>query len=60
MTAPTLTAASLPAASSTAKQSAVVFDSRSLFAAGREIAIRHDGQLYRLCLTRHNRLILVK
>ncbi|AXK40076.1 hemin uptake protein HemP [Crenobacter cavernae] len=35
-------------------------DSRTLFERQREIAIRHDGETYRLCLTRNNRLILVK
>ena len=35
-------------------------DSRQLFAGGRELTICHDGQEYRLRITRQNRLILTK
>ena len=34
--------------------------SRNLFAMGREIRILHEGEEYRLRLTRNNRLILTK
>ena len=35
-------------------------DSARLFAVGREIRITHEGEEYRLRLTRNNRLILTK
>jgi len=38
----------------------VVLDSRTLFSGKQQVFIRHDGELYRLCLTRQNRLILTK
>jgi hemin uptake protein HemP len=38
----------------------VRLDSATLFAAGREVAIAHAGDIYRLRLTRQNRLILTK
>lgn len=34
--------------------------SQHLFALGREIRIQHEGEEYRLRLTRNNRLILTK
>ncbi len=37
-----------------------VIESRVLFSGGREVLIRHEGQLYRLRLTRHGKLILTK
>jgi hemin uptake protein HemP len=37
-----------------------VLDSRALFGERLEIAIRHEGQLYRLRKTRHGKLILNK
>lgn len=37
-----------------------VLQSHNLFALGREIRILHDGEEYRLRLTRNNRLILTK
>ena len=36
------------------------FDSRALFAGARELLIRHNGELYRLRLTRAGKLILTK
>ncbi|WP_131111024.1 hemin uptake protein HemP [Sulfuricystis thermophila] len=35
-------------------------DSRELFAGRKEILIRHEGEIYRLRLTRQNKLILTK
>ena len=35
-------------------------DSRSLLGDGRELKIRHDGEIYRLRLTRNGKLILNK
>ncbi|UTH76691.1 hemin uptake protein HemP [Chromobacterium sp. IIBBL 290-4] len=35
-------------------------DSRQLFAAGREVRIEHKGEIYRLQLTRNDKLILIK
>jgi hemin uptake protein HemP len=37
-----------------------VLQSQNLFALGREIRILHEGEEYRLRLTRNNRLILTK
>ncbi len=37
-----------------------VYESSQLFGAGREILIRHAGELYRLRITRLNKLILTK
>lgn len=37
-----------------------VLQSHNLFALGREIRIVHEGEEYRLRLTRNNRLILTK
>lgn len=37
-----------------------VHESSELFRAGKEILIRHAGELYRLRLTRQNKLILTK
>jgi len=37
-----------------------VLQSNNLFALGREIRILHEGEEYRLRLTRNNRLILTK
>ena len=34
--------------------------SRQLFGAGREILIEHQGEIYRLQLTRNGKLILIK
>jgi len=36
------------------------FDTRTLFAGQREIAIGHDGAVYRLRITQQNKLILTK
>jgi hemin uptake protein HemP len=36
------------------------FDSRELMRGGREVLIRHAGQVYRLLHTRSDKLILVK
>ena len=35
-------------------------NTRTLFAGQREIVIEHDGALYRLRITQHNKLILTK
>ncbi|MBN1360613.1 MAG: hemin uptake protein HemP [Sedimentisphaerales bacterium] len=35
-------------------------DSRTIFGTGKEVAIRHGDQVYRLRITRHGRLILNK
>ena len=37
-----------------------VLDSAQLFAEGNEVTIRHEGQLYRLRLTKNRKLILNK
>lgn len=37
-----------------------VLQSQNLFVLGREIRIQHEGEEYRLRLTRNNRLILTK
>lgn len=37
-----------------------VIDSRTLFQGRKEVCIRHGGQLYRLLLTRNDKLILNK
>lgn len=37
-----------------------VIDSHRLFEQGPEVAIRHKGQLYRLRITRNDKLILTK
>lgn len=42
------------------KQSERVLSARELLQGGREIVIEHDGERYRLRLTRRNRLILQK
>lgn len=39
---------------------APVMDSADLFRGEREVCIRHDGELYRLRITRRGRLILQK
>lgn len=38
----------------------VVYDSRQLFGTGKEVLIRHAGEVYRLRMTRQNKLILTK
>ena len=38
----------------------VSVDSGVLFKGGREVVIQHDGQTYRLRITRQNKLILTK
>lgn len=38
----------------------VVLDAAQLFAEGNEVKIRHEGQLYRLRLTRNGKLLLNK
>ena len=42
------------------RDAGTVFDSQTLFDGAKEIGIRHEGQLYRLRITRHGRLILNK
>lgn len=44
----------------TSQHALPVLQSHNLFALGREIRILHDGEEYRLRLTRNNRLILTK
>ncbi|POZ62642.1 hemin uptake protein HemP [Chromobacterium alticapitis] len=39
---------------------APLLHSRQLFGGGREILIEHQGELYRLQLTRNGKLILIK
>jgi hemin uptake protein HemP len=39
---------------------AKVIDSQSLFEGHREVIIRHEGEIYRLRLTRNGKLILQK
>jgi hemin uptake protein HemP len=47
--------------SAAAKASApLCLDAAALFAAGREVRIAHAGEIYRLRLTRQNKLILTK
>ena len=41
-------------------EAALVIDSQNLFAHGREITIRHGQELYRLRITRNDKLILTK
>lgn len=38
----------------------VIIDTGVLFQGGREVVIQHDGQIYRLRITRQNKLILTK
>ncbi len=38
----------------------VMLDSSTLLGDAREVAIRHGAEIYRLRLTRHDRLILTK
>lgn len=49
-----------PAAARAGAAQTMVYDSSQLFEAGKEILIHHAGQLYRLSMTRHNKLILTK
>ena len=49
-------AAKAPASPATPPQ----LDTRTLFAGQREIVIEHEGALYRLRITQHNKLILTK
>lgn len=51
-----------PAPGATPRQAgeAPRLDTATLFAAGREVVIAHGEELYRLRLTRQNRLILTK
>lgn len=55
---PALAAPARPAAAAAATQAE--FDSRELMRGGREVLIRHAGQVYRLRHTRNDKLILVK
>lgn len=57
-TSPTSPSALTPAAPSTAMPMAL--DSRHLFAQTKEILIEHHGELYRLRLTRNDKIILTK
>lgn len=50
-------AAAKPAGKSSGEQP---LDSRALFAGGSEVVIAHGAELYRLRLTRQNKLILTK
>ena len=42
------------------KEEAPVLESNALFGENREIAIRHEGQVYRLRITRYGKLVLNK
>ncbi|MBA5776172.1 hemin uptake protein HemP [Stappia sp. F7233] len=42
------------------RPSPLTIDSRALFQGSREIRIAHDGTIYRLTITRLNKLILTK
>jgi hemin uptake protein HemP len=44
----------------TSQSALPVLQSQNLFALGKEIRILHEGEEYRLRLTRNNRLILTK
>jgi hemin uptake protein HemP len=46
--------------SQTSQATLPMLQSQHLFALGREIRIQHEGEEYRLRLTRNNRLILTK
>ncbi|HNQ04069.1 MAG TPA: hemin uptake protein HemP [Thiobacillaceae bacterium] len=48
------------AADQTAHQESRWIDSGELFQSRQEVVIRHDGQDYRLRITRQNKLILTK
>ncbi|GGY25657.1 hemin uptake protein HemP [Paludibacterium paludis] len=50
----------LPARSAEKPSAAPRTDSQALLGTSREIHISHNGEIYRLCLTRQNKLILVK
>ncbi len=56
----TLPAPARPAAVAAAATAQAEFDSRELMRGGREVLIRHAGQVYRLRHTRNDKLILVK
>lgn len=47
-------------AAAPAREAPAVLESRDLFAGRTEILIRHDGALYRMKITRQNKLILNK
>ncbi len=49
-----------PDVSGVETQSPPIYDSQVLLRGVREIVIRHNGELYRLRLTRNNKLILNK
>ncbi len=55
---PSLASPARPASFAGASQAE--FDSRELMRGGREVLIRHAGQVYRLRHTRNDKLILVK
>jgi hemin uptake protein HemP len=58
---PTLPAAASVSPAALADQAKQTeFDSRELMRGGREVLIRHAGQVYRLRHTRNDKLILVK
>ncbi|WP_293766525.1 hemin uptake protein HemP [uncultured Aquitalea sp.] len=48
------------AAAAKPQADAVIVDSRRLFGACREILIEHQGDTYRLQITRNGKLILIK
>lgn len=49
-----------PAPASAETETIPVVDARQLFRGAREVWIEHDGERYRLRLTRRNKLILQK
>lgn len=58
--APIPSPASSPRLAPAADANQAEFDSRELMRGGREVLIRHAGQVYRLRHTRNDKLILVK
>lgn len=52
--------AETPAVASTAASRLILLDSSALLAGRKEVLIHHDGQNYRLSITRQNKLILTK
>ena len=52
--------ASMPVGSAGTASLSPVLRSSELFAKGKEILIEHQGEMYRLQLTRNGKLILIK
>ena len=60
MNSPTVSAKATPAGPASNEPGRQPLDSIALFQGRQEIVIRHDGQDYRLRVTRQNKLILTK